>query len=245
MLIEISDIYDDDDRWIKVLGVKLPWPFPITHSLSSSSAKVFGRSIYGGNGKSRPITDAFFKIFRAASDAKYWFKYRFVKDHKYNVVYTDLKPGYYDIDTLMLHGVMALVCRYVDGERGGRQDFLDRIAWLEDDSQHREVDAEMIKDGEFAKFEKQVLEIYDWWKTGRHVDRERRRFLVNKLFGYRKAEDRFEIVEGTKFYRFKPKKFSEEEEKEYVEMKALDEKIDSDETKYLKLAVELRGGMWT
>ncbi len=36
-------------------------------------------------------------------DAKYWVLHRFVPRHKYNVVYTNLKPGYYDLDTRMIH----------------------------------------------------------------------------------------------------------------------------------------------
>lgn len=46
----------------------------------------------------------------------YWFKYRFQNKHKYHLIDTKLKPGYYDIDFRLLHGVMSLVVDYVERE---------------------------------------------------------------------------------------------------------------------------------
>jgi hypothetical protein len=64
---------------------------------------------------------------------------------KYHVVKTDLKPGYYDIDTRLVHANFSLLCEYVEKEKP-----FEHINWDSDDT-HRQVAVE-IKD------------LYKWWK---------------------------------------------------------------------------------
>ncbi len=65
-------------------------------------------------------------------NAKYWILHRFVPRHKYNVVYTDLKPGYYDLDTRMLHACFTLLEDYVEIEMSwGSKKYRDAEKGLE------------------------------------------------------------------------------------------------------------------
>lgn len=45
-----------------------------------------------------------------------WYKYRFVKAHKYNTVYTRLSPGYYDVETRMLYSLFSMLEDFVECE---------------------------------------------------------------------------------------------------------------------------------
>lgn len=47
---------------------------------------------------------------------KYWIYYRIHPSHRYNVVKTGLKPGYYDADTRMIHACFTLLKEYVEHE---------------------------------------------------------------------------------------------------------------------------------
>lgn len=69
------------------------------------------------------------------------FKYRFISKHKYHIVRTGLKPGYYDPDTLMLYSWMKLLTDFVDETK-------DTIEWSVEG--HREV---------WDDFQK----VYKWW----------------------------------------------------------------------------------
>lgn len=105
---------------------------------------------------------------RRIKDAVWWFRWRFDPRHQYNVVKTGLKPGYYDIDTLLLHASMSLLCRYVEDERGGRDKLLERI------SQLREEEGKYYGPSHepWINLEIEVLAIYDWWQDNKnYMDR--------------------------------------------------------------------------
>lgn len=81
--------------------------------------------------------------FSWIDDAHDWIRYRTTE--KYNCVNMSktLKPGYYDIDTRILHANFTLLCSYVEKE-------MDIIDWNDcDESKH---------------IKKEIDELYFWWK---------------------------------------------------------------------------------
>jgi hypothetical protein len=49
---------------------------------------------------------------RLIHDPYWWVRHR-LPPHRYNILHTGLKPGYYDPDTRFLHAIMEEVCSYV------------------------------------------------------------------------------------------------------------------------------------
>jgi hypothetical protein len=49
--------------------------------------------------------------------ADYWLKYRLYKEHKYNLVDTGLKPGYYEVDQRMFHACFNLLVEFIEHEQ--------------------------------------------------------------------------------------------------------------------------------
>lgn len=56
------------------------------------------------------------KFLKKLHDAKWWLYHRFHPKHRYNLVHTGLKPGYYDKDWLMFNACFNLLKDYVEGE---------------------------------------------------------------------------------------------------------------------------------
>ena len=84
---------------------------------------------------------------------KWWqFKYRYVKKHQYNIIRTELEPGYYDQDTILLYGMFAVLCSYVEEGR-------EQIEWRAEDP-----------DGQCKGIHQdtaiETLALYKWWKEG-------------------------------------------------------------------------------
>ncbi len=78
-------------------------------------------------------------------DVKWWFLHRFHPKHRYNVVDTGLPPGYYDVDTLMLHSVFNLFHEFMKRQHSPNC----HVDWTCDE--HIEEWTEMN-------------EIWEWWK---------------------------------------------------------------------------------
>lgn len=111
-------------------------------------------------------------------DRRLWkFRHRYVKAHRYNVIYTDLPPGYYDVDTLMEAAMIKLLRRYVEDECGGREDLMGRINALRAElpTEENPIDTS-TPEGDVKAFEapmlerhasreEEVLAIYDWFVT--------------------------------------------------------------------------------
>lgn len=82
----------------------------------------------------------------APVDALWWVKWRVCPRHRYNVVRTGLRPGYYDPCTVLICGIYETVSKYV---REGAPEF----DWTHDEEHVR------------------VLALYteaaDWWRANR------------------------------------------------------------------------------
>jgi len=98
----------------------------------------------------------------------------------YHKVDTKLKPGYYDIDTLMLHSAFSLLCRFVEEEYKGVDKLEKRIAdlgiWAEEEIERAKTewtDKERLEEyiigtreahHREAKGYIEALRLYHWWK---------------------------------------------------------------------------------
>lgn len=84
---------------------------------NSSAASLFGYDIFG---KDCPkiIRQIWFGLRWIDNHIGYPLLYRLHPRHRYHVVKTDLRPGYYDVDEIMFRACFALLGRYVEDELG-------------------------------------------------------------------------------------------------------------------------------
>lgn len=89
-----------------------------------------------------------YRIVRNRIKDVYWFfQHRLNPRHRYNTIYTSLKPGYYDPETQILYGCM-------DTFKNFMETCADKIDWEGSGESH-------------AKAYKEMEEIYDWWVNRR------------------------------------------------------------------------------
>lgn len=168
-LIKFSD-FDEDyiegrDRTVEIFGRKFPWPLPFAYSTLSSSAYFLGKQVFG---KDHSKIFHFFRSKQVALNGLFYqFRYRFVKKHQYHVIHTGLQPGYYDIDTIMLHGMMTLLCRYVEDEMGGVKAIIEFNKELENGESFMQIALDRQR-----SYQQEAVDIYLWWK-GRWADAKR------------------------------------------------------------------------
>jgi len=108
----MDDLVHSKRRTIVIAGIKFPWPSPIAYALGSSSAMVFGHSVYGTNAPK--YIKFFHRVFCKIQDAKYWLLYRFHPKHCYHLIDTKLGYGYHERDDQFLYGAMACLIGYVE-----------------------------------------------------------------------------------------------------------------------------------
>lgn len=82
-------------------------------------------------------------VFKQIDDFYWFIMYRTM--YIYNIVKTDLKPGYYDIDTRMLYSNFKLLEEFYLNE-------YENIEWNSDDEKVRNAGAK-------------IIELYSWWKN--------------------------------------------------------------------------------
>lgn len=92
---------------------------------------------------------AIYKVLKYHQPIKWWDRFYWAIRHRYFnkfhiVKMPTLEPGYYDIDTRMLHANFALLVDYVEKEEP-----FDRIDW-NSDPEHQRV-------------AKEIKELYAWW----------------------------------------------------------------------------------
>lgn len=64
-------------------------------------------------------------IFQKLFDFEYYIRYR--TTNKFHIVKTELKPGYYDIDHIMLYANFALLIKYIEEENHCHGDFNETV----------------------------------------------------------------------------------------------------------------------
>lgn len=175
-------------------------------------------------------------------DAYWWVRHRIDPNHRYHVLPTGLKPGYYDIDTLMLHGCMKLLERYVEDEREGE----DKLqAWADELLDPNQQDVFSSKEWcmESGKKEQEALTIYRWWKYQWPEDNKHHDELLTICFG----DDTWfeEIPDEHGGICWKEKQHTPEKLYNKDWLDALVEKIQRDEQEMLIRLVKIRESLWT
>lgn len=132
------------------------------------------------------LYDIWFDIKKAVKNAERWIAFRTYD--KYHVVKTDLEPGYYDIDTRILHSNFTLLVDFVEIEKASLQyifasqertkKFGSRVNFNNlTKAQKRELGLQYLNweienDEEFFPKQqkvsaKEVKELYLWWTEAR------------------------------------------------------------------------------
>ena len=114
----------------------------------------------------------------------WWIQHHFNPRHRYHIINTGLKPGYYDIDHLMLFGCFSLLCGYVERENPSIMMSLN------------DVDEVMDISTEEQAIRSEIRRLYIWWKSERPVIVEE----VESLWGsgdqanYKLAKEKEELL---------------------------------------------------
>ena len=208
------------------------WPFPLAKCLNSSSAIVFGRYVFSENNF---ILKFFHNIFRKISDVKYWFYYRFHPKHKYHIIKTNLKPGYYDTDHRLLHGCMSLLCEFVEVECGGVSDLERKIVNSLNLSYDSEEERDSMKSSIISDFK--IIAIYNWWKKEKPNNEKRKDELTYLIYSNNgdNIKSIFTVFNNTDPYKKELRN----------ELNQLRTKMEKDEQKYLHQLIDIRYSLWS
>lgn len=199
-------------------------------------------------------------IARKLYNAEMWVKYRVQRKHMYQHVFTDLKPGYYDIDHVMEAALVALLRRYVDEEMyhmqygddikaTGWEALQDRIGWLTDSVDNpvegREWESDMTKPQLNA--EKEIAALYQWFCIDKPALQKEHADLVREWFTKRGNLPFFKPKETELglLYEFTDEDDTVELKNGREKMDALEKHIDSTTDDMLVRLVKVRGTMWT
>lgn len=107
-------------------------------------------------------TNVWYPFVRFFKDIKYWFVYRFDPRHRYHIVKTDLRPGYYDTDHRMFSACFSLLVEFVEKECGGVHTlfYWENVKPVEEGFSQRELNSVKKKD-------KDIRDLYFWYTLDR------------------------------------------------------------------------------
>lgn len=199
------------------MSIRIKGLWPVAQGLHGSGAIVLGWDVYerGVPFWVKPLH----RLFKSISNLKHAIYYRWHPGYRYNVVKTELPPGFYEHDTRMLYACMAVLNEFI------REEFLGNArvdAWLRkveetnDFALHPEDSIHAME-----SYMNEACLIYLWWRIERPRNQKRRADLCHRL----SWTDKEEILL-------------------YAEFRNLEEKIDRDEQEYLKRLVEIRPYLW-
>lgn len=212
-----------------------------------SRARVFGVDVFGDHDGKFWYEYGVWPIYRAGRsirDGIWWLRYRLDRRHRYHLIDTNLKPGYYDIDHLMLHGMFSLLRRYVEEEHEGVED-VER--WGREKIEMKDEETGWSNE-ESGRKELEAAALYRWWMEKRPADLKRQDELLDKLYGVEPMFFSEPVVmdNGEKLYEMKRRREETDEEKVMrKEIHDLEVRIHEEETEMLKRLVDIRTGLWT
>jgi hypothetical protein len=209
---------------------------------SGSRASAFGVGIYEERAKAwwaRLTVVPVYRVGHGIHNAWLWLRRRFHPDYQHHIIRTGLEPGWWDCDTLMLHGAFALLVRYVEWECDGA-DKLD--AWSADLIARPDPNAPVGLGEAQASRQMTATDLYRWWKVSKPADEARRDEMCSALFG---GKMKSEPVPGTDLHRLIFEEFEGDRKRLYDEFRALEERIDREEQEMLHRLVDIRRSLWT
>lgn len=228
-MIKISNLSEDytnsRNRTITIFGKSYHWPFPILDRLTHGLGMTLEYNINSAPKYVEWLEDH----FRKMKNLMWEIKWRFHPNHRYNIVKTGLKPAYYDIDTIMLHANMALLCRYVEDERHGEKELEERIKELH----------EMGDCKSHIEYENESLYIYRWWKKDWQLGWDDYNNKLHSLYSGHKIEDSLD-PDGTFHVRTNPNALCTSDE-----LTNLEESLYHREDEMLKRLISIRRCLWT
>lgn len=226
-------------RTIEILGATLPWPFPVASLLGSSAAVVLGYPVYGANAPK--YISKLFTLFYKIDKIKHYLIYRFHPAHQYHIIRTNLEPGYYDVDTIMLEACMKLLCRYVEDECGGIEELKKWTGELLQPGSEGHGPRQVVEHQ--AAQQSETLAIYHWWKVERPRDKAKYDELLHELYGNKRFS--FKEVEGSDLHEMVVEDFKGDEKAMENEFRNLERKMEDDEQTMLHRLIDIRQGLWT
>jgi hypothetical protein len=228
------------------IGILANWEAAVPVSIisfSGSSSSIFGIPVYGRRSEEwwfkallRPIWKAAHKMHRGLM----WLRYRLVKRHKYHLIDTRLPPHYYDIDTLMLHGMFSLLRRYVEDEHEG-VDALEK--WGRELVGVDKRDFMMEATQRQGNKELEAVALYRWWTESLPAMEKRKDELMSSLYGRDRIQ--FNPVAGGELFELSMTPFEGDEVAMEAEMRALEDRIDREEQEMLHRLIDTRRALWT
>ena len=179
-----------------------------------------------------------FDLARKISKAKWALLYRFHPRYRYHVIDTGLRPGFHDVDELMLHGMMSLLVRYVEEQEGGDLALEERIAsLLNPDNRDPNVPDEYQTD-DYADLDRETLAIYQWWKFDRPKAQRELRESYDVFF----RSGRGIRIGGRLFGEAAARRT--DLPPDFVEPSVLEEALEAKEQEMLLRLVSIRRGLW-
>jgi hypothetical protein len=129
--------------------------------------------------------------------AKWWLKYRFHPSHRYHIINSRLKPGYYDRDYVLLCTSFAILCDFIEKElpwsaydskkvpwymprkwyvkKHAQELAFEHLDWKmkarmkldENCNDDPNSDLQILHEGTWGWASKEMEELYIWWKYQR------------------------------------------------------------------------------
>ena len=217
---------------------------PLFNFGNGSMATVFGIGVYGKRSDAwwhRAFIRPIFRIGNRVHNARLWFMYRFVREHRYHLVDTHLDPGYYDADYLMLNACFSLLRRYVEDEMGGVERLSEWSASLAAKPDKYAPEASLRQSSNDAE----AVALYRWWMEKRPADIKRKDELLHYLYSEKRAGPMFVDDPDTGLMKYQGPKWEDSDVVLHEQMRALEETIDREEQEMLHRLIDIRGGLWT
>lgn len=213
-----------------------------------SRARVFGVDVFGDYEGKWWYDYGICPVYlagRKVRDGIWWLRYRLNRRHRYHLIDTHLKPGYYDIDHIMLHGMFSLLRRYVEEEHEGVES-LEK--WGRELIEMAEKD-EFLRGAHDRQGQKELeaVALYRWWMESRSADLKRQDELMDLLYG---RGDRIiwtdaGEIDGEPVSEAHVRPYEGEEIEWRKELDALEEKIANEEQEMLHRLIDIRRSLWT
>ena len=197
------------------------------------------------------LYDIWFDIKNAVKNAERWIAFRTYD--KYHVVKTDLKPGYYDIDTRILHSNFTLLVDFVEIEKASLQYFFASYEEAKNNSrvsfnkltkeQKKELGLQYLNweienDEEFFPKQqkvsaKEIKNLYLWWTEVR----------PSRIDPYDKYEEELDELSGS--LNNMPEKNKKKLINLYKKIAKLEDQYEKEDDAMLIRLMNVRRNLWT
>lgn len=187
-------------------------------------------------------------IFEFFENCYMWIAYRCIPRHRYNVIRTGLKPGYYDLDSRLQEAVRQLVIDFVEIEiaaLAGSKKYRDRSAALNYLRKYTVTPVDQLwaeygeeaaislqnMESDLCRFYKDLAEMYLFFKQGSYLleeDYTNKLHVWSELFSKEDWDKSSDVISAAN-----------------REANRAEEKLEQMWTKYLTMAISLRHRMWT